>query len=350
MSTLNPAENIPNHPILSAQRAITLVSQSWNLVRANLKDSIFTLFWPLLLFGAGTLLLSIPASLMFLTTSKTSILLITIFCVLAGIAVCLVGLVGWMLSWCVLIRLYYSAIVNEKPLSLKACWHHVLTNWQPLGLTVFVVMAFFTILLITNLLIFFVGIIVSGAAFSALAIIQHNGLLKAAMSIVFLLVWGFLVLGLLISMITLQSMISSFPFLAIATHPDPHPPWWPTIRQSFRLVLSNFPRLILFGVLFFLFAFVISMVLHAPIFIWTVVELMRLGVSHQQALPFHLQVGMNLWNMLTQFIMTPLYTGALVLIWYDCQVRKEGLDLELWLQRIIQRRNNTPQTFLPDSQ
>jgi hypothetical protein len=110
------------------------------------------------------------------------------------------------------------------------------------------------------------------------------------------------------------------------------------MQQAFRLLLSNFPKLTLFGILFFLFSCLLSTILHSPIFLWVALELARLGVPTQHTIPLHLQIGINLWGVLTSFILLPFYSSAITLMWYDCQVRKEGLDLRLWLYRLKQRR------------
>jgi hypothetical protein len=342
MSAALPANNSTLSAIHPSQGVLTILSEAWNLVRLNLKDCFKTMLWPSLLFGLSSLAFSIPASLTFLTGTPVPKLIISIVCFLAGLLLWLTGMACWSFSYCVLSRLFYSAIVDEKPLSLQACWKHILQNWQSLILTLFLLLLISAGLIVLDLLVFYAGILISAAIFATLGVgnLLHSGqhILTLGMSILFLIVWGFMVLALLVILITGQSLVFTFPFVAIATRPSGPIQWWPCMQESFRLIFSDFPKLILFGITFFLFSCVLSAVLNAPVMLWVGLELSRLGVPTHHTIPMHIQVGLNFWGVLTYFVLLPFYSSAVTLMWYDCQVRKEGLDLKLWLRQLMQRR------------
>ena len=78
-------------------------------------------------------------------------------------------------------------------------------------------------------------------------------------------------------------------------------------------------------------------VLLSPVILWMGIEQTRLGLH--QTVPLYLQTAWNVWNSLANGLMMPYYISALILMWYDCQVRSEGLDLQLWLDQLQPKAN-----------
>jgi hypothetical protein len=335
-------------PVFRApQGVLALINQAWNLVRLNLKDSFKTILLPALLFSLSSFVLSVPFSLPFLTEVPLAKLTIVFICMLAGILLWLVGVAAWIFSYCALSRLYSSAITDEKPYPLHACWRHALQNWKSLVLTLFLLLLLTAVLIALDFILLSVGFAVSAAVFTFMSTNMlghgHNPL-SIGMSIVFLLIWGFSVLALLVILITVKGLMFIFPFTSIATHPDEKSPWWPGIRRAFRLVFSNFTHLMLFGIFAFIFACVLSSALHTPVLIWSIVETARISKPTQHQVPLHVQVVFNAWTLLSSFILLAFYSSAFTLAWHDCRVRKEGLDLKLWLYQLMQRRGISPKS------
>src|SRR5690348_15900492 len=98
------------------------------------------MLWPAVLFGLSSLAFSIPSSLTFLTSTPIPKMILSVLSLLAGLGIWFAAMVAGSFSYCVLSRLFYSAIVDEKPLSIQACWQHVQNNWRPLILTLFLLL------------------------------------------------------------------------------------------------------------------------------------------------------------------------------------------------------------------
>lgn len=319
---------------------LTLVSQAWNLVRLNFKDCIRLNLWPALLFCLSSLVLSIPSSFPFLGGTSVSKLMLVIGCALLGLFIWLIAMGAWAFSFCALSRLFYSAIVDERPLPVGECWQHALKNWQPLVLTLFFLLLITAALFAIDLILLYVSIMFSAAVLDLLGITffqNKHDLLMVGMGILFLITWGFAIISLLIVLFNAQGVMFTFPFIGIATRHREQAAWWPGIRQAFRLIYGNFSRLALFGTAFFLFACAVSGALHFPVLAWAGLEISRLGLPTRHAIPIHVQAIIDLWTFLTSFILLSFYSSAMTLMWHDCQIRKEGLDLKLWLHHLRQQ-------------
>ena len=90
-------------------------------------------------------------------------------------------------------------------------------------------------------------------------------------------------------------------------------------------------------------------VLMSPVWIWSILELTRLGINQQDRIPLHVQTVLNIWSSLANLLVLPFHISALTLFWYDCLVRKEGLDLKLWFSRILQQQGKKPEEVLPST-
>jgi hypothetical protein len=206
-----------------------------------------------------------------------------------------------------------------------------------------------TLFTIIDFVILFFGLMMSTAAFTgfiAYAAAKQN-LVLIAMIVLFLLLLGSVVLAIVITLTTVQSVCFFAPFLATATDSEPGSFNWKRIWHVARLELANTPRLLLFTLAFFGFSIILSATLNTPAILWNWFEMTRLGVEQQYMIPFHVQLITNLWESFVGLFLMPFHTAVLVLFWYDCQVRKEGLDLQLWLQNLrIRRGVSAPATTL----
>lgn len=334
--------------IYPAQSVITILSRAWNLFRANFKSSIFLILPAILMFTGIHLLTGLLSSSTFLT--PTSVLSMGFKLMVAVISLLLIipSFFVWIFSLCALSRFFFSAIVGETPLSVKACWLYVAKNWLQFTLLTAVLGSVFAVLIVINLIVLYLGIFLSIAVMTALGLsASHltNNMAPGIMVVLFLLIWGFAVLALVISMITFQSFFFAFPMLAFSTTPQQKVRWWPLIKHAYKLLFENLTRLILFSIALFFLSMTIQAVLVSPAWIWMALEFARLGVSQQHHIPMHIQTVLNIWSSLASLIVVPFNISALTLLWYDCLVRKEGMDLKLWFNNLIRRQGHQPEEF-----
>jgi hypothetical protein len=341
-----PAGNPP--VIYPAQGVLTLISRAWNLTRSNLKVGILTLLPPTLLITGIQMLSSMLASRTVLT--PTSLQALAGQLMLAGLSLLLLipYFYLWIFSSCALSRYYFSAIVGEPPLRLRDCWAFVGKHWLAyLGLATGLGVAS-TVVAVLNLIILALGIGLASLLITTLATnLLHigNALMPSIMLILFLLFWGFVILSLFLSLATLQTFFLLFPLVAVSTAPTGKEDWWPLIRNAYRLLFGNFPRLLIFALgLFFMMCAMTGVLMMVPS-LWAVVEKTRTGLSYADRLPMHVQVVFNLCSSLASLIVNPFLISAVTLLWYDCLVRREGLDLRLWFNQLARRHSHPPEEY-----
>jgi hypothetical protein len=335
--------------IYPAQSIMTLLSRAWNLFRSNFKSSILIILPSVLMTTVIHLISSLLSSSTFLT--PTTPLSLGLKLVVLGITLVLMipnFFVG-IFTCSALSRFYYSAILGETPLGVKACWSYVLKHWLKFTLLAVALGSIFTVLIVINILILYLGIFLSVAVMTALGVsVSHfasNVLAPGIMLVLFLLIWGFTILAVVISMMAFQVFFFAFPMLAFATAPTGQVRWWPLIHHAYQLLFENITRLILFSVALFFLSLAMVSVIMSPAWIWTAMEFARLGLSQQYHIPMHIQAVLNIWGSLGNLIIIPFNVSALTLLWYDCLVRKEGLDLKLWFNHLIRRQGHTPEAF-----
>lgn len=339
--------------IYTSQPITTIISRGWNLLRLTFKDSVLLALIPTVCFTLAIMLFTFPASWTFLTPSGEAAMARDLVALALSVPVWLLFFVLWGFSNCALIRLYYSAMVLDAPLSVKDCWRFVWGIKWPIMLLMLVFTLMLAVFVALDFLILLVGGLMSMAAFGALgsfAGIAQNWLLTLMM-IFFLLLWGFAVLTVTIGLMTVEGFFFVFPFIALSTAPQgPDRPSLPSlVGQAYRLLFSSLPRLVVFAIALFVFSSVLSTVLNAPIIVWASAEMLRQGVTQQHHLPMHVNLAINIWGSLIHLVLSPFYTAAITLFWYDCRVRKEGLDLRLWFNQMIQRRGKRPEDFMAPS-
>lgn len=332
--------------IYPAQSLMTLISRAWNLLRVNFKSSLLIMLGPILLLSVMNLLTGILSGGTFLTSASPVSLGLQGLVALLFLVLIIPCFFLWVFSSCALSRLYFSAIVSSQPLSVRSCWRYVAKHWRAFSAFSIVLGLILVILTVVNLIILYLGILlsvflISGLTASAVHFSQNP--LAGVILILFLLVWGFVVLMAVISLVTFQSFCFAFPLLALSTAPQDGDSWLRLIGRCYRLLFQHSPRLILFSLALFCFSFVMMSVLMVPVWTWAIMEFTRLGISHQHHLPMYIQAVLNVWGSLVNLILFPFHISAVTFIWYDCQVRSEGLDLRLWLSHILRRRGRQPE-------
>lgn len=334
--------------IHTAQGIFTLLGHAWQLLRSHMGANLKTLALPMALASLCGILLAIPSSQMVLTLTSLESLLITLACFLLGGLFGLAHLIALTLAGGLLCRFYYCAIVEPQAPSLKSCWQFINRIKFRLLLLGVGSVPLLILCLIVNLLIWLVGGFIALAAITTLGSLQSLGgsPLLGIMLVLFLLIWGFVVITVCLALGTAQLFVLAVPFLATITAPWPEQDalkWRQRIGRGYRLVFRDIFRLLSFSLAFFGMSVLLSAVLNSPAVIWGAWEAWRLSLSDQHTVPLHVNVIINIWNSLTALVWLPFYLSAASLFWYDCQVRHEGLDLHLWFEDLAMRHGVLPE-------
>lgn len=343
---MSPDEPVPAYP---PQSIPLLLSRAWNLCRLDPGASIRLMALPVLLQTALSILSNLlsrggSAVLFDMPASGVHLLL--------GAVLGLTLLAGWLLYgfvWgfcaCALSRRYYSALVGTKPLSVRECLRFVRIRALPLGLMMVTITAAIGLLVVLDTIFLVFGGIVSALVMGLLSSLMApaSGQAPAAlMAMVFLLLWGFGVVFVLLALVTFQGFACTFPVLAVATAPRIASSIGKAISHGLRHAFANFPRLIPFALALFALTGLILMTLMGP-----VIGLIAWGTApyppgQLPSLPFGAIVLLSLSRGAIELVVGPFVISALVLFWYDCRVRRDGLDLSLRLDALLRRRGKSP--------
>jgi len=347
----NPSQD--NAVIYPAQSVMTLISRAWNLTRLDLKNSVLMMLPAVLMNVLVHTLFSALASNSALTPTSFQAMGFKLVLAIVGFVALLPNFYLFVFCSTALSRRYYSAIVGTHPLDSKSCWAYVLKHWLGLlGLSTALEVVSI-VLGVINIVLVGLGVFLSAALTGTLiAAMPHigNALMPNLMLLLFILVLGFAILALTLCILTFISYFFCFPLLAIATSPKSPEGWWSLVQNAFSLLFRNFPRLVMFSIALFLLSMTMIGVMMGPASIWMLVEMTRKGVNQYYHLPFYMQMVMNLWSSLTNLIFYPFWVSALTLLWYDCQVRKEGMDLRLWFNQIVGRHGHKPDEYQTEAE
>lgn len=345
---LSPEFFLPDQPIYPAQGIFTLISQAWNLCRLHLKESLRFLMVPTLIQIVFIILLTLLSGKTFLTAVTLQALAFKLVVIILLLLLGFPLFFYWVFCCCTLIRFYYLGLTSPEAPTLGECWRYALKAWPSIvGLTIFSGFLLVVLLVLDGLILFF-GLLISGAVLGALGGTlspgSHRSVVTIGMMLSFMLVLGFLVLTLIVSLIVFQSFLFTFPLISLSTESQPrsHQPrrtGFSHFTGVLKLLLTNLPRVIGFSLALFGFTWLMVIVMMSPAWVWSALELNRLGINQQHVIPEYVQAVLNLWNTVVNLIVLPFHLSALTLFWYDCQVRREGMDLQLWLQRLMGRQN-----------
>lgn len=333
--------------IYPAQSVLTLVGRAWNLCRQHWKIGMLVMAPPAFLQTAIAILASTLTSGTFLTGTSAANLLLSGLIALITILGSLLYYFAWGFSALVLSRFYFSAIIGEDALSLKDCWRSVWKRALPIGLMLMIMSILVFFMLALDGFILFFGGFISAMAIGALSVSfkAFDSNLTGIMTIFFLLLWGFVVLALILTLVVVQGFIYAFPFIAVGTAPENQQNTWQCMKQGLKQVFENLPRLLPFALVLFFFTWIVMLTLMTPALIWTILELQRLGIDQQHHIPMHISLVTNVMRGVIELLSGPFIISALTLFWYDCQVRREGLDLRLWFNHLVQRRGKSPERY-----
>lgn len=341
-TTIDTDSSVP--PVLSSQGFLLLLSRAWNLCRLNwsvgFRFMVIPIFFQLLLTIGGSL---------FNHNMKTAFghgqvggLMTILSSLLFGLL--LIG--GWLIygvvwGFCVvgLSRYYDALLTREQPLTIKECLEYTKNKAFPLLALLIAIFIGSIVLVIVDILILFFGGFVS-----TLVMAQFPGWVApffakgpaSLMAVLFLILWGCIILAGMIAFVTVQSFSFVFPTLAIATAHDPSASFLNTLTYGLKRVFANFLRIPPFAMALSMMSGVIIFTALTPIFGVVVWEVQHPLPGHMPEFPLQAMIILNVARSLVELVSGPFMISALVLFWYDCRVRRDGLDLSLRLARLQQ--------------
>lgn len=340
----------PSTVIYQSQGILTIMSRAWTLARVNLKAILLIMLPPTLLNTALHILLSLLSSRSFLTTANATELGSSLLLLAGAGLLSIPTIVAWLISYCLMGRFFYLALLRREAPSIKECLQHLSCHWLALaGLTIVLGLLVLGLVVVT-LVISYLGLILVGFVMAALVASVNKATpgFPALMMGIFALVVGFVALVLVVSLIALELFLFNFPIMSVLTVTDRRKKFSAHLSDSFQLLFKHFPRVLLFSVAALMLSWTFMGVMLGPASIWMAVEMARAGIGNQHTLPVYMQTIWNIWSSLANCLIMPFHVSALTLFWYDCQVRGEGLDLKLWLERLrIRKSGNAPLKATP---
>jgi hypothetical protein len=322
-------------PIYGPTDVVILISRGWNLVKVNLKASLSLMLIPSVIFALNSVLAAIPASMPAATSATPTQLFTSLAVFMTSIALSLSGGLVFILLCSVLIRIYHATIVRGEPMPVREALQGLKRTWPGLLLLYIVNIALYLAFIVMDAVVFagggFFAVFLIGLTSTQSAQVVKIGGVITALGI------GCITLVLFASLISIQSMMLTFPLIAMSISNGQQ--MSKAAISAVRLLFGNIPRTILFGFLIFLLVVVLSLSCGSPVYIWGALETQRMGSELPPGVfPLHVQIVANLWSNLVNIFLVPLMLGAATLFWYDCKVRREGLDLRLRFNRLVNGR------------
>ncbi len=315
---------------------LTLISRGWNLYRHNVRMALLLMLLPIFFFTLHGLLSGFISSIPSLINSQSITLQLGLLAYVFSLCFSFLSWLTLILTSTVLSRVYYAQIIHAPPVSLQ----DGLAYLKKVGL--FLAGLMILLLIITVLLsllmigLSFAGLFGVGLVVGILrAMATQSNPLYIAAGVVFLIVMGFVVLALVLFLLGFTFLFFIFPFLGVATSDGEKKV--DAVFYAWKQLFGNFPRLVLYVILLITFASILSTTLNLPLGIWTAMEMKRIALSEgmtDPSIPLHVSFVVSIWGNLVNMVMFPFMVGAMTVCWYDCQVRREGIDIQLWLKQI----------------
>ncbi len=341
---LRPDEGIPAI-IYSAVSPATLLSRAWNLLRYHLKPSILLMMIPAFLGVLSSLLMLLPSALKGMAGVNSFSLFIVAF--VLGVLLLYFTILVRFFCLAGLARMYYHTLVEGTVISLRESFKRAVKSRS--AFLAMLLLFSGTLLLGTGFVVldvvaFFVGMIgvyVLGA-FLMVALVVPNAIFQIALLIVAL---GVFIMGsafialVLIAMMSFQGAVCLFPAVSVANTNQTG--FLATLEEglaSYRLLTKNWVRVVLFGILLYVLYMVLSLALMLPLQVWFLLEIIfNPGTDPAALMPIHKSLIMSVYQALVFSVIWPFIFAGATLLWYDCRVRSEGLDIRLLLHRMSER-------------
>ncbi len=336
--------NAPTEPrVYESVGVSTLLSRAWNLLRQNMKESMLVMLAPAVFGAVINIGMSIPAALPTLTSNAAAYSMAALISVGLGFILAIFNGYLWLYCMAILCRRYYQTLIQGVPPTLADCARVIRERAWPLFIVFTLVGLLYMAFMIMDVL-FFLAAIVGIYIVIILAIVlmgaaggsPNSALAGIAAVVAFLVMSALSGIGLVV-LISLQGIFCFFPVVAAANARQERGEILASCGHAFRLMFRNFPRALLFGFLLFVLFTTLSLAMSMPIQMWTLFELMFNRVGEPGVIPFHVSVVANIYQILVGTVLWPFIFTALTLLWYDCRVRSDGLDLRLSLYRLNER-------------
>ena len=322
-------------PIYGPAGAITLIGRAWNLFKVHWRASLLLMIAPMVLNTLQGLLSSLHGAVPTLTRVGFTQILMNLGLFVGSLGTAFLASAATVFCCVALCRIFYVSLTEKRRMTLRESLDFLRNIWLRLLGLMILVFVFSIVVAALNIGIAFAGIIAAGAAMAFFGAARGNAVVMVG-SVLFMLLVGFAVVSAIALLLGLQAMLGMMPFVAIAASDGSK--MTASVFHAWRLTFRNLPRAMLFGALLALFSLTLSMVLNTPAFIWAMFEMQRLITANPAMNPGtpppHVQFILTLWGSLMYMGVVPFLCAAGVLFWYDCQVRREGLDLSLWLRRL----------------
>ncbi|MBY0449739.1 MAG: hypothetical protein K2X01_03845 [Cyanobacteria bacterium] len=306
--------------------ATAIVGRAWSLFRRFPKESVLLMMPPTFLNLIVAIMASYPASAPLRDRINPTYIAVSVVTMLAAMLLSMLAGIVSVFFFFVLIRFYYSRLIQEDPITLKEAITQSINRWKSITFSVllaFVGYLFFAVVDIVAITIEFILF-----AFAISNLMKVNPGLGAGGMALLMLVIGIQ----LFVMLGFQAMLLLIPVTALACT-ETEKRLVDTVIESYKVIFGQPLRSAWFGIALGTTAIVMSMVVNIPVSIG-LLQMMQGG--DKGYVPFHLSVLASAASNLFHLVLFPFLMGALTLFWYDGTVRRLGADLHLQLQRLEQ--------------
>lgn len=312
----------------------TLLGRAWNLFRSDMRRSLLIMLLPSVLDACAGIAIALPAAtpgdaragaaysgLLVLSYGVGLLLLAVNFFVRAGALVTLSGL--------------YRATIERRCLSLRQAFQAVRAKGMGLASACFGLFLLAIVLIICDWVVLTLGMLLLAVlATGTLAYLFATLGPWALVAVMGGLVAGVGLGAAILALAGFQCLCCLLPLAAIASETQTTVnAQWRALFRSYRLIGCQPLRAGAFGLMLLMAYSALSLALSLPS---QIASFMALSTSHMTVMPVSVSIGLNLYGMVVSALVWPFIFAALTLFWYDCQVRSEGADLGLRVQRLRQ--------------
>jgi len=325
--------------ILQTAGVGTTIGRAINVFKVNIKAAVYIMMIPLILSALEGVVAAIPAAITSITMPAMGMMVISALSAMLVFAMSMISVFLTLLFSAPLVRIYHSTLTRAEPMPLKQAIRESKKRLGTLlALTLFACVSMMAFGMIDAVLAMLglLGISALLVATTAMFTAMGSSVLATPFVVALMFIGGAVMTLAGLAIISFQMMMSFLP-LVCAGSGDYDQKWGfsESLGYAMRMLFANLPRAVVFGMLLIVFWCVLAAVLQLPIGIWMGIELRRLDDAVQPGtLPLHVSFVVNLLTSIIKTAMTPFGFCTLTLFWYDCQVRKEGADLALWLDKL----------------
>ena len=334
--------------ILQTAGVGTTIGRAINTFKLNIRAAAQIMMIPLVISALEGVVNAIPSAIHTLTMPDMGRLVITALAALLVFFLSIASVFITTLFCAPIIRINYSTLTHPAPMSL----HQSIADCKKsigtlIALTLYALISLIIFGVIDAILavIALFGLTAIMVASTTITTMFKSSSVAGPFFITTLVISGAILTIVTLAILGFQMMMSFLPLVCASTSHDMQKRGFvQSLGYGFRMLFANLPRAVLFGILLIIFWGVVATVLQLPVGIWMGIELRRFDDALQPGtIPLHVSFVVNLITSVVKTVMTPFGLCAIALFWYDCQVRKEGVDLAQWLTRM---KKPSPDTVL----